>query len=120
MLRSFNGATAFQPWRSDPRTGRRIAKTLLQWGHSFSAGEITDHVMMLPGEYCFNGATAFQPWRSIYLSYCERSNMELQWGHSFSAVEISIVNEFRNLVSLLQWGHSFSAVEICSCRAGTE
>ena len=65
VLMRFNGATAFQPWRSQAVTVLTRGWFQLQWGHSFSAVEI------LP-----NGDIN---WRTF---------MMLQWGHSFSAVEM--------------------------------
>ena len=61
---SFNGATAFQPWRFPASLDDLVKKYLLQWGHSFSAVEI-----------CCK---------------CDRRGQLqlLQWGHSFSAVEM--------------------------------
>jgi len=60
----------------------------LQWGHDFSAVEIT-------------------------VSPCSHfASFELQWGHDFSAVEIlaSMSKEVKRI--MLQWGHDFSAVEM--------
>ena len=91
-INSFNGATTFQPWkyccqnretkrdfasmgprlfsrgnrRSTP--AHRTRARQLQWGHDFSAVEITH-----------TGAPAVSP-------------ISLQWGHDFSAVEIKIID----------------------------
>ena len=64
---SFNGATAYQPWKLLD-VGTVTAETLsnLQWSHGLSAVETG------PGGLCgvpptmpFNGATAYQPWKRL-------------------------------------------------------
>jgi len=40
---SFNGATAFQPWKSRSRTRIGSSFRLLQWGHGISAVEVCEH-----------------------------------------------------------------------------
>ena len=40
QVASFNGATAFQPWKYDVEGVPMPRKTLLQWGHGFSAVEM--------------------------------------------------------------------------------
>ena len=93
----------------------KLAEALLQWGHDFSAVEIS---FWRTGIGCwkrssFNGATTFQPWKSCQNLQLSEPSMPLQWGHDFSAVEIE-----KNLFSShesqlkLQWGHDFSAVEM--------
>ncbi len=60
---SFNGATAFQPWRRQLHCGMHILVGELQWGHGFSAVEtLVEEVNQL-------------------------NKARLQWGHGFSAVE---------------------------------
>ncbi len=63
----FNGATAFQPWRSEVAKEKERLQYELQWGHSFSAVEILRSRENCPVMFM------------------------LQWGHSFSAVEICCV-----------------------------
>ncbi len=83
---SFNGATAFQPWRLAnkvaPAGGNALqwghgfsavetamatlalnAMSMLQWGHGFSAVETPRLYSLSFRSQGFNGATAFQPWR---------------------------------------------------------
>ena len=62
----FNGATAFQPWRSMPVAKLLKVPKRLQWGHSFSAVEIS------------------------FFSPSADATALLQWGHSFSAVEMAL------------------------------
>ena len=61
----FNGATAFQPWKCCAIRRWPAIRTGLQWGHGLSAVEMS----MRPGCWCtrfgFNGATAFQPWKCL-------------------------------------------------------
>ncbi len=111
---------------------------MLQWGHDFSAVEISEgpgQGYLLPR---FNGATTFQPWK--FPTYTPRTispNVALQWGHDFSAVEIPYIYASNDITkrgasmgprlfsrgnfgrpgpgisfATLQWGHDFSAVEI--------
>ena len=62
--RSFNGATAFQPWKAAEVVHRAVyAPVRLQWGHGISAVESIT-----------NKLTHVLPFR-------------LQWGHGISAVE---------------------------------
>jgi len=61
----FNGATAFQPWKSG----------------GGGLGRIVDK--------SFNGATAFQPWKSMDVLARIHAVRLLQWGHGISAVEVS-------------------------------
>ena len=39
VLRRFNGATAFQPWKVKTTTSHQTRSTKLQWGHGISAVE---------------------------------------------------------------------------------
>ena len=48
FLLSFNGATAFQPWKSPPKIGSPPRTTQLQWGHGLSAVEISPSVRTWP------------------------------------------------------------------------
>ena len=85
----FNGATAFQPWKSGLTPAHRLARMR------------------------FNGATAFQPWKFHLSASSCLARHSLQWGHGLSAVEIAI--DSHNRVpgeTWLQWGHGLSAVEI--------
>ena len=84
----FNGATAFQPWKSERERGGRIGVASLQWGHGLSAVEIV---------------------RSSVFQFPDRS---LQWGHGLSAVEISPAVGSSPSPPPLQWGHGLSAVEM--------
>ena len=63
---SFNGATTFQPWKCRRVHDARMPDvTTLQWGHDFSAVEM-----------------------SIDASESDVTDQLLQWGHDFSAVEM--------------------------------
>ncbi len=85
---SFNGATAFQPWKYQRPAPGFYHAAVLQWGHGLSAVEI------------FAAVAAKQEAKT------------LQWGHGLSAVEIarSKIHVFAH--PRLQWGHGLSAVEI--------
>ena len=97
IVASFNGATAFQPWKFQQTPGE----------------------VHLP-PHSFNGATAFQPWKLGAIGVLRPGLKKLQWGHSFSAVEIGLPNTAFIKCKLLQWGHSFSAVEIQTPRSQSE
>jgi len=93
LLRSqypcFNGATTFQPWKCCLWDGQTLEKHQLQWGHDFSAVEMTDS------------------------EWSETRLVALQWGHDFSAVEIAYdAAKSAAPAGALQWGHDFSAVEM--------
>ncbi len=61
----FNGATTFQPWKFCDLI-RCLADLLkLQWGHDFSAVEISPLRAGCWRADRFNGATTFQPWKYI-------------------------------------------------------
>ena len=66
VWQSFNGATAFQPWKSEADYQGHATFLALQWGHGVSAVEVMRHAAGNHGSIfsCFNGATAFQPWKS--------------------------------------------------------
>ena len=63
-LKSFNGATTFQPWKREQRA---------QIERYIPAG--------------FNGATTFQPWKRHLACSPLSFTAVLQWGHDLSAVE---------------------------------
>ena len=118
MEAGFNGATAFQPWKSTSVNMPRIVSS------------------------SFNGATAFQPWKSerslglrrraIRASMGPRpfsrgnvnakdstllGRTQLQWGHGLSAVEMSTPSKRgARRAKALQWGHGLSAVEMARSR----
>jgi len=137
-VRRFNGATAFQPWKSCP-LGRRNDGWLiwLQWGHGISAVEVHDDFRALRiGGIASMGPRHFsrgspQVWSS------PRWIQRLQWGHGISAVEVTVIpttsvsracgfngaTAFQPWKSCLfriqferdrklQWGHGISAVEV--------
>ena len=90
-LTRFNGATAFQPWKSGTPIKRiEIPKPLASMGpRPFSRGNTPSKPPPLP-----------HPFR-------------LQWGHGLSAVEISVATRpAKPAPGGLQWGHGLSAVEI--------
>ena len=60
---SFNGATAFQPWKDADDDWRSDTAIVLQWGHGVSAVERRSPPCSPP------------------------PSVELQWGHGVSAVE---------------------------------
>ena len=133
----FNGATAFQPWKSARNLRHAPSARWLQWGHGLSAVEIVLRSELVveadaasmgprpfsrgngrrearrgPGPRSFNGATAFQPWKSERRMLRETTMITLQWGHGLSAVEIRMRDENESERWQLQWGHGLSAVEI--------
>jgi len=63
---SFNGATAFQPWKSARSRGGRRLLLRLQWGHGISAVEVQPN------------------------PFPRRGGFTLQWGHGISAVEVGV------------------------------
>jgi len=90
---SFNGATTFQPWKfwrlpkvqwvkaasMGPRLFSRGNSALhgswgrshsgLQWGHDFSAVEISgERLEIIRASISFNGATTFQPWKLVSMT----------------------------------------------------
>ncbi len=85
----FNGATTFQPWKSKRwLSGLLVSHATLQWGHDFSAVEISMATDIAGFFIRFNGATTFQPWKyNAKLGGLDTAEL-LQWGHDFSAVEI--------------------------------
>ena len=110
---SFNGATAFQPWKCGSRRPACRCRRWLQWGHGLSAVEMRKSFRCPSGRIrCFNGATAFQPWKFGYENVAKWADLELQWGHGLSAVEIAWTSTLLTDGTLLQWGHGLSAVEI--------
>ncbi len=115
----------------------------LQWGHGFSAVEITSTARVSRTQSGgFNGATAFQPWKLNDYSSEFVSPNQLQWGHGFSAVEMvsaarhtsraktasmgprlfsrgNVADAAGGLpTTTLQWGHGFSAVEMTGLGVG--
>ncbi len=111
---------------------------MLQWGHSFSAVEMSANgvfkfqaVYASMGPQLFSrgdeakkrgidvrkliasmGPQLFSRGDSVKNTYPAANMPKLQWGHSFSAVEICRMVPFNLDMLALQWGHSFSAVEI--------
>ena len=86
---SFNGATAFQPWKLNPVQFDKLDKFTLQWGHGISAVEVIAISSMMTGAF------------------------SLQWGHGISAVEVGASALGIYTIALaLQWGHGISAVEV--------
>ena len=60
----FNGATTFQPWKSQAVIDTDATQGELQWGHDFSAVEMKyTNVLVAHNAAGFNGATTFQPWK---------------------------------------------------------
>ena len=85
----FNGATAFQPWRSFTRYLIALFSKTLQWGHSFSAVEIrTNRPMSRYGATASMGPQLFSRGDVLPDVTIWKVVSSLQWGHSFSAVEI--------------------------------
>src|SRR5208337_550344 len=111
--RSFNGATAMEPWKSRAAITILERELRLQWGHGNGAVE---EIVSLPfassvldcfngatamepwkrrmglgctvgQNRCFNGATAMEPWKSKLHRSLAKSTIRLQWGHGNGAVE---------------------------------
>jgi len=85
----------------------------LQWGHGFSAVEISH-----PGKGDGRRRRASMGPRLLSrgddcppIKLSDR--LKLQWGHGFSAVEMHRRPSGEHATERLQWGHGFSAVEIC-------
>ncbi len=65
---SFNGATAFQPWKAEMQTGGVVCfATGFNGATAFQPWKDVSPVAGRPRQTCFNGATAFQPWKGIAL-----------------------------------------------------
>ena len=87
---------------------------MLQWGHDFSAVEISS-TWWSPGSrtICFNGATTFQPWKSSAATASSDCNNPASMGPRLFSRGNGLcgpVNE--HAYRELQWGHDFSAVEM--------
>ena len=135
---SFNGATAFQPWRqSSLSTAHGSARTWLQWGHGLSAvetrglhsrGVIRREASMGPRPFSrgdpgapralrsassrFNGATAFQPWRRRDLRHGRlRGRARFNGATAFQPWRLGALRWVTSPEEELQWGHGLSAVE---------
>ena len=86
---SFNGATTFQPWKCLTGGGNLETKEELQWGHDFSAVEITLLGIEDDLRRCASmGPRLFSRGNIIFATYKHAEQTELQWGHDFSAVEM--------------------------------
>ena len=122
--RSFNGATAFQPWIHCTRPLIWWNTTRLQWSHGFSAMdtlangdvvEVNDYASMEPRLFShgyratpsqssrrsagFNGATAFQPWIRGKTSPIQKRILRLQWSHGFSAMDTQQCPRYKGTLS---------------------
>ena len=86
----FNGATTFQPWKSERKRNLQDIGMKLQWGHDFSAVEMVvaeDASERL--KFASMGPRLFS--RGNISPLIElNSPPPLQWGHDFSAVEIRL------------------------------
>ena len=108
---SFNGATAFQPWKVASWTRRSTRSTCFNGATAFQPWKARQGWDRASPARCFNGATAFQPWKAEDSILDSPIKEMLQWGHGVSAVERSW-RQARMLTDVvLQWGHGVSAVE---------
>ncbi len=134
---SFNGATAFQPWKvflfvppqltstvasMGPRLFSRgkssllekfdIIDRMLQWGHGFSAVESLEPMpWWLWYRARFNGATAFQPWKADVFFSLSNGLRRFNGATAFQPWKAALCRRSSAITSALQWGHGFSAVE---------
>ena len=110
----FNGATAFQPWKSLSIGQANQGQQASMGPRHFSRGNVGRLRPASFGTLSFNGATAFQPWKSSRRHFSPHPWVLLQWGYGISAVEISSITVVDLCQNWLQWGHGISAVEIAS------
>jgi len=89
-------------------------KTKLQWGHDFSAVEMTlENYLLITILLSFNGATTFQPWKSYDFLGTEATVKSASMGPRLFSRGNDVDCHPRLPLEALQWGHDFSAVEIC-------
>ena len=135
----FNGATAFQPWKTSAalEVGRLLL--VLQWGHGLSAvedgsdaprwhlgrcrrlqwghGHSTVEDGRAPragaaGPGGFNGATAFRPWKTTAIGVGATSADAASMGpRPFGRGRQPTTRQYDCQLDELQWGHGQSAVE---------
>ena len=60
---SFNGATAFQPWKSEKALALRPCGKCFNGATAFQPWKLPGSRKPIALDLGFNGATAFQPWK---------------------------------------------------------
>src|SRR5262249_41942991 len=110
---TFNGATASEPWRSEPVPQRQRVRVFLQWGHGQRAVEMRQsRIRKSP----FKGLQWGHGQRAVEMPRAgptQTTGEALQWGHGQRAVEMAAhTSELDRLRVDLQWGHGQRAVEI--------
>ena len=125
---SFNGATAFRPWRTRPSAPPACLLPVCcgirasMGPQPFGCGRHIRSDMNAAGrpECRFNGATAFRPWRTRQAyRWPAARGCRLQWGHGLSAVEdpgpprraIGAAARFNGATAFRPW-------RTTACRAG--
>ena len=110
---SFNGATAFRPWKRrcrQQREGHPLTPSMEP--QPFGHGNFQEYKGPVPFRIAFNGATAFRPWKPSSSMGISQTMCCLQWSHSLSAMETPRTFGEALLDHMdLQWSHSLSAME---------
>ena len=92
--------------------------SLLQWGHDFSAVEIASVLFILANwPTSFNGATTFQPWKWCYRYWILPKCCSFNGATTFQPWKWRESCRPWAGRDQLQWGHDFSAVEIVMLRS---
>jgi len=85
----------------------------LQWGHDFSAVEMGQAGELAVKAMSFNGATTFQPWKSCWRWSAQRWALPASMGPRLFSRGNTFSGSLAAVTTIpLQWGHDFSAVEI--------
>ena len=137
MFLTFNGATAFRPWKRLCLVDGDLWIVGLQWSHSLSAMEtrpvrpICDHwghrlqwshslsameTTLPPAHRCypffpFNGATAFRPWKHRWRPARRWAISTFNGATAFRPWKLPKGHIGSVLFQNLQWSHSLSAME---------
>ena len=143
MFLTFNGATAFRPWKRLCLVDGDLWIVGLQWSHSLSAME-TRPVRPLrplgpppsmepqpfghgndltPAHRCypffpFNGATAFRPWKHRWRPARRWAISTFNGATAFRPWKLALAPLIMDLILDLQWSHSLSAMETAGLPQG--
>ena len=111
---SFNGATAFQPWKFVRRRCRSLEYPAASMGpRPFSRGNAIREGLNLRGVgRGFNGATAFQPWKWFHVPLHMNNNNSFNGATAFQPWKWQRGKDRLAVAAMLQWGHGLSAVEM--------
>ena len=113
----FNGATAFQPWKCPDDRRRRTRARRFNGATAFQPWKFRRPWPRRSPPMGFNGATAFQPWKFVAVAPPSPSVAAASMGpRPFSRGNNQERAERRRTIRL-QWGHGLSAVEISSSLA---